>query len=160
MRLSYIADGSTGKTCTEMTDDNPIFVDTNILLAATDTSLSDHQQAFALINSHEKILAANGQVLREYMDVATSSLESNGFGMNPKDVCNNITQFRLRIILLEESPSVSRILQRLVEQYSLKGKRIHDANIAATMLAYGLTTLATLNPRDFQLFEGLSIISL
>ncbi len=35
------------------------------------------------------------------------------------------------------------------------GKQVHDANIAATMLAHGITRLLTFNVADFQRFAGL-----
>ena len=44
------------------------------------------------------------------------------------------------------------LLEELCREVSLAGKQVHDANIAATMLAYGERRLLTLNERDFRRF--------
>ena len=54
--------------------------------------------------------------------------------------------------ILEDGPHVTRILEALCREVSVGGKQIHDANIAATMLAYGERRLLTLNARDFRRF--------
>ncbi|MGD0883585.1 MAG: hypothetical protein ABSA46_01700 [Thermodesulfovibrionales bacterium] len=41
----------------------------------------------------------------------------------------------------------------------MKGKRIHDANIAATMIANGVSILFTLNVEDFKTFKEIRLIS-
>lgn len=103
----------------------------------------------------ERRLFTNGQVFREYLVVATRPLKNNGFGLSPNDALSNIQAFGTCIQLLNESPAVARKLQQLVADDTLKGKRIHDANIVATMQANGLTRLKTYNPSDFMTFEGI-----
>ena len=46
----------------------------------------------------------------------------------------------------------------LVSQYKLKGKRIHDANVAATMVENGLSQLVTINGKDYEKFDEVKII--
>jgi predicted nucleic acid-binding protein len=41
-----------------------------------------------------------------------------------------------------------------------KGKRIHDANIAATMIRHGYPKILTANPRDFTKIEEIEVIAL
>jgi hypothetical protein len=38
-------------------------------------------------------------------------------------------------------------------RYQIRGKHIHDANIVAVMLPYGVHRLATYNQRDFLQFD-------
>ena len=40
------------------------------------------------------------------------------------------------------------------------GKKLHDANIVATMQEHGLTRLVTGNPADFRWFEGIDLVDL
>ena len=58
-----------------------LFVDTNVLLTATDESRPLHREATRLLTG-EVIqglsLAASGQVLREYLVVATRPADVNG----------------------------------------------------------------------------------
>lgn len=60
-----------------------VFVDTNVLLAASDPSRPHHHQALHVFDrwpSEGVMLLASGQVLREYLVVATRPLQANGLG--------------------------------------------------------------------------------
>ena len=141
-----------------MTAAKQCFIDTNVLLAASDTDRPNHTEAVDFLESGlrgERRLFTNGQVFREYLVVATRPLKNNGFGLSPNDALSNIQAFGTCIQLLNESPTVARKLNKLVGDDTLKGKRIHDANIVATMQANGLTRLKTYNPSDFMTFEGI-----
>ncbi len=136
-----------------------VFVDTNILLAATDTSRGDHQNARAFLQAGGVHLVTSGQVLREYLVVATRPLDRNGFGMSPEDACLNVRQFLARITFLGEPTDASTLIE-LVQDNQLRGKVIHDANIVATMRAHGIDDLATLNGKDFAKFSNIRIHAL
>lgn len=141
-----------------MTDAKQCFVDTNVLLAASDKDRADHAEAIRFLESGlrgELRLFANGQVFREYLVVATRPLKNNGFGLSPSDALSNLEAFGSCIQILDESAAVARNLHKLVANYSLKGKRIHDANIVATMRENGLTLLKTYNQGDFTTFEDI-----
>lgn len=45
---------------------------------------------------------------------------------------------------------VTASLVALIREVPIGGRQIHDANIVATMLAYGERRLLTLNARDFR----------
>lgn len=70
-------------------------------------------------------------------------------------VIRQARHFEACLRVAEDGPEVMRRLLELVEQASVGGKRIHDANIVATMLAYGISTLVTHNTSDFLPFSGL-----
>lgn len=59
--------------------------------------------------------------------------------------------------LLEEKAEVSRALRKLLGRHALHGKRVHDANIVATMLVHGVKLLATHNTADFETFPEIRI---
>ena len=42
--------------------------------------------------------------------------------------------------------------------YEIGGKKIHDANIVATMLAYGIPAILTHNTNDFERFGDIIIV--
>ena len=144
----------------KMTAVEPVFVDTNILLAATDVSRDKHAEATRFLSFSKAQLLLSGQVLREYLVVATRPVEVNGLGMRPTDALGNAAQLQARCRLLEETSDVLKILCQLVSTLNLKGKRIHDANIAAVMITHGVHRLATLNPKDFGAFEGFTLVSI
>lgn len=127
-----------------------VFVDTNVLLAATDRARPDHLTALGYLQSGQDSLFASPQVLREYLVVATRPGAANGLGLSMADALANIQAFGQIIALVWESEAVWNELQRIMAGGDPPlGKRIHDANIAATALANGIDHLATFNTADF-----------
>ena len=55
--------------------------------------------------------------------------------------------------ILEDGPRVTQMLKRLCREVSVAGRQVHDANIAATMLAYGERRLLTFNTQDFRRYR-------
>lgn len=60
-----------------------------------------------------------------------------------------------RFLVAEDSPLVTDRLRSLILTISVGGKQIHDANIVATMLVYGIPRLLTHNTTDFGHYSGL-----
>ena len=129
-----------------------IFIDTNVLLTATDESRQSHQIARRLITESGTRgfhLSVSGQILREYLVVATRPLNANGLGFTTKDAMSNVKTFLGHVECLEEVKSSALKLLEITEILQLRGKRIHDANILATMLVHGVQCLVTDNLADF-----------
>lgn len=129
-----------------------VFVDTNVLLTATDIGRPHHQEAQQVIAGAGPAgihLALSGQILREYLAVATRPIEANGLGLIPADAAANAEEFLRHTVFYEETEDVSARLRDLTRSCGLVGKHIHDGNVAATMLVYGLSLLLTQNPGDF-----------
>ena len=62
--------------------------------------------------------------------------------------------------IADETDITTRELLKLIQSYPIGGKQIHDANIVATMLAYDIDTLMTLNTSDFKRFsDQITLIS-
>jgi predicted nucleic acid-binding protein len=140
-----------------------LFLDTNILLIATDEGREDHNlgtNVFPHALSNGIHLALSGQVIREYLVVATRPLGNNGLGLGIGDALHNIEEIKKRTLLCEETEEVSDQLKMLVRKYDIVGKKIHDANIAATMLAHGADYLLTENKDDFKQFSFIETIRL
>jgi predicted nucleic acid-binding protein len=153
----------TANQSTVMTVDKRCFVDTNVLLAGTDESRSGHSEALAFLEAGmigRERLFASGQVFREYLVVATRPTEVNGLGLKPELALANISQFGQCVQVLDETREVSELLITLIREHSLNGKRIHDANIVATMRHHGLKRIRTGNPGDFKGFSSLQIETL
>ncbi|PZS03333.1 MAG: hypothetical protein DLM56_09570 [Pseudonocardiales bacterium] len=130
-------------------------LDTNILLGATDESREDHEDAIAAINvwpASGVVLYTSGQILREYLAVATRPVDHNGLGMTQPDAVANVRALRARLNLLSEDVKVSERLLELLDTIECRGKQVHDANVVATMLVHGIDTVVTLNVDDFARF--------
>ena len=143
--------------------DEVLFLDTNILLAATDESRHHHLLASRLLSASGSLgcrCALSGQIIREYLVVATRSVEANGLGLDAADALANVEQLSSRLEFCDETESVSTRLRSLVRSYNWTGKRVHDANVVATMKAHGITRLVTENPADFQVCQDITLITL
>ena len=140
-----------------------VFVDTNVLLSATDESRAHHREAFRLIaesGARGVHLAASGQILREYLVVATRPAEVNGLGLAVADATANLRQFLRCLHTYDETEAVASRLRDLGLSHGLRGKRFHDANIVATMAAHGIRTLVTENEDDFKTFDEIETIAI
>ena len=139
------------------------FLDTNVLLAATDEGRQEHERALAVLDEWPAAgvaLYASGQVLREYLCVATRDVAENGLGLAPAEALSNVSAFRGRLRVLEESAKVSDRLIALLSTIHCLGKQVHDANVVATMLVHGIETIVTNNENDFSRFaEHIAIIA-
>lgn len=132
-------------------------LDTNVLLAATDEGRDEHESAVASLNrwpGSGVVLYTSGQILREYLAVATRPVAQNGLGMARSAALANVRALRTRLHLLVEDGKVNERLLDLLDAVECTGKQVHDANVVATMLVHGVDTLVTINVGDFARFAG------
>ena len=134
-------------------DDNPLFIDTNILVYANVIETPFHEQALAAINAaHEagRTIWISRQVIREYLVTLT---RPQVFENLPRaTVLEQVDQFIERFQVVDDTATVSKQLVKLMSDFKIGGKQIHDANIVATMLAYDIPCLLTHNVKDFRRF--------
>lgn len=134
-----------------------VMVDTNVLIAATDEGREEHRDALTVLNdwpAGDTTLCISGQILREYLVVATRPVDRNGLGLKPPDALGNVGAIRERTTLLAEGAKVTERLLRLLADVECGGKQIHDANVIATMVVHGIGTVVTMNVDDFARFGG------
>ena len=137
-----------------MTPDR-VMVDTNVLLAATDESRTEHHDALTILNdwpAGATTLCTSGQILREYLSVATRPADRNGLGLELSDALGNVHAIRARTTLLAEDAKVAERLLGLLADVEAGGKQVHDANVVATMLVHGTAAIQTMNLDDFARF--------
>lgn len=140
-----------------------VFLDTNVLLCASDASRDQHIHALRLLSEAGESgfhLLISGQILREYLVVATRPIGLNGLGMTSDEALRNIEQVKHRTGLIEETAQTAERLQSLVRRHTLQGKRIHDANVVATMACRGIKILITGNRRDFEGVDSIRIFDI
>lgn len=134
-----------------------VMLDTNVLLAATDEGRAEHRDALTVVNdwaARHASLYVSGQVLREYLCVATRPAERNGLGLSTPDALGNVRAIRERTTLLAEDGKVTDRLLALLADVRCGGRQVHDANLVATMLVYRVDTVVTMNLADFARFKG------
>lgn len=134
-----------------------LFVDTNVLVYATDTQSPFYVQAvnaldISLMNGADLVISS--QVLREYLAVTTRLRVSNP-DVSLEDILESVRTFRQAFEVAEDNDKVLNNLLNLLGDISVAGKQIHDANIVATMQANNIRSLLTHNTADFKRFSHL-----
>jgi predicted nucleic acid-binding protein len=138
-------------------DGDSIFLDTNILVYASQIQSPFHQVAMEAIQDFYNAgveLWISRQVLREYLATLTRPQQF----ANPLPIAiviQDLRYFYNRFQVAEDNFLVTERLLTLMETISIGGKQVHDANIVATMLIYGIPNLLTYNTVDFARFSEL-----
>lgn len=140
-----------------------LFCDTNVLLSAVDRKRRLHAQALHMLNALPNrgvALCVSGQIVREFLVVCTRPVDVNGLGLPQREALRNAEAIIERSTILDENRNVPVRLLDIVRTTTCGGRRIHDANVVATMQEHGLTRLVTGNPDDFRRFEGIDLVDL
>lgn len=132
-----------------------IFVDTNVLVYSAVNGAPFRTQALTALAQHERDRpqCVSRQILREYLAVVTRP-QIWGRPLTLAEAAKDTDTFSQRFTILEDGPSVWSELTVLSQQIVFAGRQVHDANIVATMLAYGAKRLLTFNQGDFRRFAG------
>ncbi len=137
-----------------MTDAEPLFIDTNILIYANVATAPLHDAALkTLRDAHraKRILWISRQVLREFIATRTRP-QTFARPLPPDIMIERIRYLEERFQVADDTAAVTEQLVKLMGDFKIGGKQIHDANIVATMQAYAIPCLLTHNSKDFERF--------
>lgn len=140
---------------------NSIFLDTNLLVCAVRPESPRYFHARGVLRRLEDADAEvwiSRQVLREFLTVL-SRPQPPLPAMEQAALLAAAREYERAFCFAEDQDLVTQQLFLLLEQIPTGGKQIHDANIVATMLAYGIPKLLTYNIEDFRRFAGLIEVS-
>ena len=132
------------------------FVDTNVLVYANMAQAPLHAVALMRLQEVARTgapLWVSRQVLREYLAVVTRPQRWSA----PQPLTRALARvryFQRRFQVADETAVVTARLLTLLRTIPAGGAQIHDANIVATMQAYGIQRLLTENVADFARFSG------
>ncbi|PDV98485.1 type II toxin-antitoxin system VapC family toxin [Candidatus Viridilinea mediisalina] len=136
--------------------------DTNIWLRAVQSEAAQHAFAInaltALLTRGDEIVLT-AQNLIEFWSVASRPIEANGLGWPAATVRHEIDQLLTQFQLLEETPAIFVYWHQLVTKHHIVGRRVHDARLAAVMLAHEVTHLLTFNGNDFRAFDEIVVVA-
>jgi len=139
-----------------MTSGSPVFLDTNILVYANLALSPWHAQAvqrLTALDAEGTPLWVSRQVLREYLAAMTRPGELTGTIPMPA-LLNDVRYFAQRFRVADEGAPVTAQLLALLTEIPVAGRQVHDANIVATMLVYGVRRVLTHNTEDFVRFAA------
>jgi len=133
-----------------------MFIDTNLFVAACNALAPDNERARASLARAQADAAScriSRQVMREYLAAATRP-QTWSRPLSANEALSDLSWMEEAFEVLEDGPQVMDLLARLCRDIPVGGKQVHDANIVATMLAYGERRLLTFNVRDFRRFAA------
>lgn len=134
-----------------------LMVDANILLYLANSLYPEHPLAFRALDSAIKSdyrLVVSAQIIRETLVVASGKLQAR----RESTLEEIVSGLKLLIASFDVVGDAAESLQPLLELIlakGVRGKRIHDANIVATMRENSIHTILTNNPTDFAPFADL-----
>ncbi|HEY8598638.1 MAG TPA: PIN domain-containing protein [Thermomicrobiales bacterium] len=143
-----------------MTTAGNTFLDTNILLRATLPIMPLHREAVSLVTTQRTVgarLWISRQIIREYIAVVTRP-QTFLTPLSMGEVTAQIQIFERLFIIADDTAEVTAHLLALLQEHPTGGKQVHDANVVATMLAFGISTLLTQNVDDMRRFSGKIVI--
>lgn len=116
-----------------------------------------HKQALNAIKTAQQSgrpLWISRQVLREFMAARTRP-QTFAQPSTAEQTIERVRYLEERFQVADDTGAVTRQLIRLMNDFNMGGKQVHDANIVATMLAYQIPNLLTHNAADFKRFSSL-----
>lgn len=137
-------------------------MDTNVLLGAAhraDDRYSIVQEAVHKLWANDHELRTTSQNFAEFWNVSTRPTDRNGFGRTPVETDDLLKDLEEFFSLLPDSPEVYPIWRRLVVNYDVSGVQVHDARLAASMVAHNVTHILTFNITDFQRYTDEGIVA-
>lgn len=138
-----------------------IFIDTNILVYLSNEESLFHEVALErfkhVVEKYD--IWISRQVLREYA-VVMSRQEFYEKTLTSRDIVDDIVKWENSFKVIDETKDITDNLKNLLVKYDLKGKRIHDANIVASMMKFSIPLLFTFDVRDFQGFTEIQVMEI
>ena len=133
-----------------------MFVDTSVLVHARIREAPRHDEARVALGRAmqgsdmpgSEPLRISRQVMREYLAVITWP-QTWPVAVSRVEALHDMLRLAPIFQILEDGPAVTDQLAALSRVVTFRGSQVHDANIVATMLAYGERRLLTFNREDF-----------
>ena len=107
-----------------------------------------------------EVVCYTPQVLAEFWNVCTrSSANRGGLELSIEQTTRKVRLIEKHFRLLPDSLSTFIHWRRLVSDFQVKGVQVHDAKIAASMIAHDITYLVTFNEKDFQRYPMVAVVN-
>ncbi|MDD1419557.1 type II toxin-antitoxin system VapC family toxin [Dolichospermum sp. ST_sed1] len=136
-------------------------VDTNILLRLVQKNSPMHldtQRAILTLKKQGDFLCIIPQNIIEFWAVSTRPLDKNGLGLSITQAEEESEKLKKIFILELDTPQIFTEWESLVIKYQVMGKQVHDARLAAAMVAHNITHLLTFNVDDFKRFSDIVVV--
>jgi predicted nucleic acid-binding protein len=140
-----------------------LLLDTNVLLRLVVTKHPDHAEVASAVRVLRRVghtFAMAMQGASEFWNVCTRPVAARGgLGLSLAQTDTYLGQLERQIAVRTDSTPSFAIWRQLIVRHGVRGVQVHDARIAALMLANGISHILTYNGKDFTRFPGISALS-
>ncbi|MBC6477471.1 MAG: PIN domain-containing protein [Hormoscilla sp. GM7CHS1pb] len=136
-------------------------IDTNVLLRNVQPHHPMHSSgvsAIRILLARDEDLCIVPQNIIEFWNVCTRPVESNGLGMTAAQAEAEVREIERIFSMRLDRAQMYQEWRRLVANYAVKGVKVHDAKLVASMLVHGLTHILTFNFRDFARYSEVTAV--
>ena len=130
-----------------------IVIDTNIFIYAYDIGSPFHQKAAHLLTDNAYEFYTTTKNISEYF--AVLSKQNAPFPL----VWQFYEDLKANTIILYPTYKSLTVLESLLQKYQPRGNKIFDLEIVSIALAHPVTTIATVNTKDFDPFSEIAVLS-
>ncbi len=136
-------------------------IDTGVLLRAFDAASPQYRPIRKMIRAtwrREERLVVTLQNLAEFWNVLTRPVDKNGYGLSVDKAARRLAIVEQICDVVTESDVSLGIWKGLLIAHSVTGVAVHDARLVSVMLAHGVSTIVTLNEKDFRRYTGIAAV--
>jgi predicted nucleic acid-binding protein len=136
-----------------------VLIDTGILLRLLERADPQHaivrQAVRALVQRGDRCVTFS-QNVAEFWNVCTRPATARGgFGLTIPETDRRVRIIERLFSVLPDNPAAYAHWRALVVSHGVMGVQVHDARLAASMMAQGMTHLLTLNAADFARYRSI-----
>ncbi|MBS1820672.1 MAG: PIN domain-containing protein [Acidobacteria bacterium] len=128
------------------------------LTAAKEPAHIFAQQSIRILQSRSSSMFYTLQNAAEFWNVATRPVERNGHGLSPAEAAEALSRIEMSMTLLPDDSNVYSHWRHLLEVHNIRGVQVHDAKLAAAMLAHNVPSILTFNASDFARFSSIEAV--
>ena len=119
----------------------------------------DVARSVSILATRREELHVAAQNLIEFWAVATRPIANNGLGLSVVQTEVEVIRLKNLFALVPDTPDIFFEWERIVRQYQVSGKQVHDARLVAAMKVHGLQNLLTFNDGDFKRFPEITAVN-
>ncbi len=137
-----------------------VLVDSNVLIHLTNPiSLErrDADRSIELLGSQGVVFVYTSQNLAEFWNVCTRDLPG-GLGLSIEQANLRLEMIESQFEFLPELERMGQILKDLLVRYRVRGVQVHDARLAALMIANGVEEILTFDRNDFTRYREITVL--
>lgn len=132
-------------------------VDANVLIYASNKSSQYHSSCRPYLSKERENLVVANQTLFKFVRAVTYS--RNPKPLSLKAVLKYVLEYRSMFEIVYETEKDLETFQTLCEKYKLGSNRVFDTKLVATLVNNHIPRIATVNEKDFSVFEEIKVIN-